>query len=311
MDGQEQFRHLIRQKDFAITIDPKDTFHHIKVSQTLYPFFGFSFLGRTYTYTGLPFGWHNSPLIPSKKFQYPGWNWNTNIMEVTIPQQQRRLLKSKLRYWIEITKQQQIVGVKQVVSLIVLNKRILPNLYKLFELIKHNKPKELTVKTPFFKHTKEASEIGWGGLLQINNGELMDAEEWNGNWHLKPSNQREMVAVLMSLKAFSPILQQMNVDCLSLQTYNPTTEFCPRNWRSAKTLIRITRIIFLLLKNLNVSLVTEHIKGIHNSKADALNRMAHHGDYSISILILNQAITFLHLVPTIDLFASRTMKLCE
>ncbi|KAA6353649.1 MAG: hypothetical protein EZS28_050824, partial [Streblomastix strix] len=37
MDGQEQFRHLIRQKDFAITIDPKDTFHHIKVSQTLYP----------------------------------------------------------------------------------------------------------------------------------------------------------------------------------------------------------------------------------------------------------------------------------
>ncbi|KAA6389986.1 MAG: hypothetical protein EZS28_014493, partial [Streblomastix strix] len=170
---------------------------------------------------------------------------------------------------------------------------------------------ELTVRTPFVILTTDASEIGWGGLLQINNGELMDAEEWNGNWHLKSSNQREMAAVLMSLRAFSPILQQMNVDCLLFQTDNTTTEFCLRNWRLAKALVHIARIIFQLLENLNVFLVTEHIKGIHNNKADALSRMAHHGDYSISFPALNQAITFLQLVPTIDLFASRTMKRCE
>ncbi|KAA6386304.1 MAG: hypothetical protein EZS28_018170 [Streblomastix strix] len=170
---------------------------------------------------------------------------------------------------------------------------------------------ELTVKTPFFKLTKEASETGWRGLLQINNGELMDAEEWNGNQLMNSNNQREMTAVLMSLRAFSPILQQMNVDCLPLQTDSTKTVFCQRNWRSAKALIHIARIIFQLLENLIVSLLTWYIKGIHNNKTDMLSRMAHHRNYSISIPALNQAITFLQLVPTIDIFASRTMKRCE
>ncbi|KAA6367930.1 MAG: hypothetical protein EZS28_036544, partial [Streblomastix strix] len=61
MDGQEQLRHLIRQGDFAITIDLKDALHYIKFSHALRPFFGFSFLGDTYTQAGLPFGWHKSP----------------------------------------------------------------------------------------------------------------------------------------------------------------------------------------------------------------------------------------------------------
>ncbi|KAA6389985.1 MAG: hypothetical protein EZS28_014492 [Streblomastix strix] len=69
MDGQEQLRHLIRQGDFGITIDLKDAFHHIKVSYALRPFFGFSFLGHTYTYAGLPFGWRNSPFFFTKPLQ--------------------------------------------------------------------------------------------------------------------------------------------------------------------------------------------------------------------------------------------------
>ncbi|KAA6392364.1 MAG: hypothetical protein EZS28_012108 [Streblomastix strix] len=170
---------------------------------------------------------------------------------------------------------------------------------------------ELTVKNPFVILSTDASEIGWTSFLHTKNGELMVAEKWYENWHLKSSNLREMVAVLMSLRAFSPILQQTNVDCLLFQTDNTTTESCLRKWRPSKALIHIAMIISQLLKNLNVSFVTEHIKGIHNNKADALSGMAHHEDYSISIPALNQAITFLQLVSTTDLFASRTMKQCK
>ncbi|KAA6403620.1 MAG: hypothetical protein EZS28_000846 [Streblomastix strix] len=103
----------------------------------------------------------------------------------------------------------------------------------------------------------------------------------------------------------------MKVDRILLKTDNTAVEYCPGHWKPASALIHLARIIFQLLETLNISLVTEYIINIHNNKTDALSKMAHHEDYSIIFSAFSQATTFLQFIPTIDLFASRTMKRCE
>jgi hypothetical protein len=66
MEGTDFIRHLLAPHDYATRLDLENAFHHVKVSDSLLPYFGFAFLGRTFTYRGLPFGYRNSPYIFNK-----------------------------------------------------------------------------------------------------------------------------------------------------------------------------------------------------------------------------------------------------
>jgi hypothetical protein len=66
MEGSEFIKQILEKQDFATTLDLENAFHHIKVSSDLLPYFGFAFQGRLFTYSGLPFGYKNSPYLFNK-----------------------------------------------------------------------------------------------------------------------------------------------------------------------------------------------------------------------------------------------------
>ncbi|KAA6361617.1 MAG: hypothetical protein EZS28_042856, partial [Streblomastix strix] len=61
IQSSEFIKQILEKQDLAITLDLEEAFHHIKVSSDLLPYFGFAFQGRLFTYSGLPFGYKNSP----------------------------------------------------------------------------------------------------------------------------------------------------------------------------------------------------------------------------------------------------------
>ncbi|KAA6389660.1 MAG: hypothetical protein EZS28_014812 [Streblomastix strix] len=164
-------------------------------------------------------------------------------------------------------------------------KRILRNFYKLLQLIALNRPIELIVKNPLVILTTDAQEIGLGDLVQISNGKLMDAEEYYGNWNLKSSNQREMAAY------------RNRVLPKKLDTSQSISSHCQDN-------------VPIVGESQCVLSDGAH-KWYSQYQSRCVEQNGAHEDYSMSIPTLNQAITFLQLVPTIDLYASLTMKLCE
>ncbi|KAA6401492.1 MAG: hypothetical protein EZS28_002975 [Streblomastix strix] len=46
MEGVESIKQILEPSDFAITLDLQDVYHHIRVPDQLFPYFGFTFMGR-------------------------------------------------------------------------------------------------------------------------------------------------------------------------------------------------------------------------------------------------------------------------
>ncbi|KAA6356664.1 MAG: hypothetical protein EZS28_047809, partial [Streblomastix strix] len=67
-------------------------------------------------------GWRLSPtkcvITPRKCFQYLGYSFQTQSMEVTMTQIRRRGMKHKLKEWIQMTNENQIVTIRSLASLI-------------------------------------------------------------------------------------------------------------------------------------------------------------------------------------------------
>ncbi|KAA6329901.1 MAG: hypothetical protein EZS28_053561 [Streblomastix strix] len=66
MDGVQQIKQLITQKDFATSLDLHQAFHHIRVSTEFQPYLGFRFEKKDYIYQGMPFEVATAPRIFTK-----------------------------------------------------------------------------------------------------------------------------------------------------------------------------------------------------------------------------------------------------
>ncbi|KAA6398824.1 MAG: hypothetical protein EZS28_005653, partial [Streblomastix strix] len=66
MDGIQQIKQLITEKDFATSLDLHQAFNHIIVSTEFQPYLGFRFEKIDYIYQGMPFGAATTPLIFTK-----------------------------------------------------------------------------------------------------------------------------------------------------------------------------------------------------------------------------------------------------
>ncbi|KAA6403336.1 MAG: hypothetical protein EZS28_001131 [Streblomastix strix] len=229
-------------------------------------------------------------------------------MEVKMPHATKRLLKNLLKRRIHVTLNQQIVIVKDLASLIgslnylrfqfldasfylnslnhlkcqalkkggldcsvKLSKKILGNLFMWFKTIKENRPRSLLDLNSQKILTTDAAESGWGTILQWKQFELIDAGQQNKNWLLKSSNQRELAAVLMVLRAFRPLLQSQEFNSITLETDNQTVEYQLRRGRAKPPMIYLVRLISELLREMQVTLSTIHIPGLLNLKADSLS----------------------------------------
>jgi ribonuclease HI len=62
---------------------------------------------------------------------------------------------------------------------------------------------------------------------------------WEGVLNLKSSNQRELSAVLMSLRHFATNL--LEEDALCIRTDNTVTEYCLRKWRTRGIMLPLLR----------------------------------------------------------------------
>ncbi|KAA6390179.1 MAG: hypothetical protein EZS28_014295 [Streblomastix strix] len=163
-------------------------------------------------------------------------------------------------------------------------------------------------QNPTAMMTTDAAEIGWGATLQSIYMNLIDAGLQKGKWHLTDSNQREMAAVLLSLRSFQTDLMNEEVQELLFQTDNQTVEYSLRRWRATPALLHLVRTIYQLLTQLKIKLKTIHILGLENKEADSLSRLAWRVDYRINPSVLILAMNTLNFFPEIDLFATRTNK---
>ncbi|KAA6366799.1 MAG: hypothetical protein EZS28_037674 [Streblomastix strix] len=65
----------------------------------------------------------------------------------------------------------------------------------------------------------------------------MDAGQWLGSWHLQSSNQRELAAVLISLRLWKETISKWKIKCILLKTDDTTTEFSIHRWRAASAIL--------------------------------------------------------------------------
>ncbi|KAA6396188.1 MAG: putative Transposon Tf2-9 polyprotein [Streblomastix strix] len=210
-------------------------------------------------------------ILPKTSFQYLEQQFETLTMEARMTKPRRRDMKIKLKQWIDKTYATNIVKIKDIASIVgeinflrfqfpqislwmnalnnqktkavilrrwdgqlKLNKRILGNLQMILKLIKNNEPRDLLDGISDRIMTSDSCEEVCGVTIQMNNQIIMDASEWNHGWHLKSSNQRELAAVLISLRIWKTSLLDQRKDCLLLRTDNTTTEYCIRRWRAAQ-----------------------------------------------------------------------------
>ncbi|KAA6357853.1 MAG: hypothetical protein EZS28_046620, partial [Streblomastix strix] len=66
MEGTKFIKQILTPHDYAKTFDLENVFHHVTVSDSLLPYFGFAFLVRAFAYRGHPFGYKNSLYIFNK-----------------------------------------------------------------------------------------------------------------------------------------------------------------------------------------------------------------------------------------------------
>lgn len=112
----------------------------------------------------------------------------------------------------------------------------------------------------------DASAQGWG---VVYNGKVASSD-WNKRVSYLISNEREMLAILMTIKAFACLLNGLTVqiltDNISVRTYiNHMGDPSP-------TLAILAFAIWFEATELGITLRCEHIAGVQNSQADCWTR---------------------------------------
>ncbi|KAA6355919.1 MAG: hypothetical protein EZS28_048553 [Streblomastix strix] len=120
-----------------------------------------------------------------------------------------------------------------------------------------------------------------------------------------------MATVLMALRVFRPLFQSQEINSITLETDNQTVKYSLRRWRAKPPTIYLYRQTFQLLREMQITLFTIHIPGLLNLKADSLSRLAWREDYKIKTENFNAITMFINFIPEIDLFDTKTMKMCR
>ncbi|XP_048489159.1 uncharacterized protein LOC125491385 [Plutella xylostella] len=153
--------------------------------------------------------------------------------------------------------------------------------------------------------TTDASDLGWGATI---NGKKQKGQ-WNTNqksWHC---NRKELWTVYITLKKNEMTLRGHT--CL-VQSDNRTVVAYLQKQGGTKslTLLRMTRAIFLLADQLNITINAKYIPGRYNATADSLSRHQELPEWSLSNsvtdMIFNKWGT-----PEIDLFASARSRVVK
>ena len=112
----------------------------------------------------------------------------------------------------------------------------------------------------------DASASGWGATL----GRLRAAGSWNSRVSFLPSNQRELLAILMAFLTFRDELRDSS---LMIFTDNITSRaYLLHQGGPHVEYNRLTRAIFTLASRSNIHIQCSHVRGVDNVTADHLSR---------------------------------------
>ncbi|KAA6361793.1 MAG: putative reverse transcriptase, partial [Streblomastix strix] len=280
-----------------------------------------------------------SNLIPTQKFEFLGWEFNTNsnTLKMTLDRKQKMIFT--INKWISITLRQKLVKIRWLASVIGKqnflrlqifrrglhmrqlnrcksktsiqrgwNSRIkvwrccLKELYWWRTQISNNKQIRLTFALPDVILRTDASKDQWGGTLTIlktGTTEMLNGP-WNSNWKLNSSNQREIAAILLGVRRIKENYSNLNLQALRIESDNAASVYNINRGAAAIALTKMTDRVLEEVEELQMQISARHISGKQNQIANHLSRLAEAGDYQIKDECLPEAFFQMRIKPTKD-----------
>ncbi|KAA6392642.1 MAG: hypothetical protein EZS28_011835 [Streblomastix strix] len=268
-------------------------------------------------------GWIISPklmLTPQQYVQYIGRIWNLTNLTVTMPEDRKRKMISRL---IKLNKQSQRRNTVKI--------RNLARLIAKLVFLKPKFPRVLLHMKLLYRFLNQAkARQGWNGLVQLTpklrkdlSWQLSDVREnkpqtfvlipsqplivtdaSRRGWELfyysivtKPNSKAEESGKRagsqnpITRKIQQPFfalydssekqLKQEQIHSVHLQTDNTTTNYNINRVNSSRALTHLADIFLRTMEQLNIQIKPTHIPGTANKTVDSLSRLNRAGDYSI------------------------------
>jgi hypothetical protein len=111
---------------------------------------------------------------------------------------------------------------------------------------------------------------------------------------LTSSNQRESVAVLRGLRAFSGVFKSAGVHALTIRSNNAVTVYNLQRQGAGTTLLALTHAFFSFLLEYDIRIHIRHIPGVENVLTDALSSLEKTGNYAL------RPDVFQHVIMTLE-----------
>jgi ribonuclease HI len=291
---------------------------------------------------GWTISYEKSDLQPKKVFEYLGWQWNSEDMEVQVSEDKKNNIVRVLHDWqrrVYLKKQVPVRGLASLIGLLsstrLQHDRASLHLVKLNRLkcgavnsvgwdgkcrvthmiwgelcwwertIEENTPKSLLpLSLPDVHMWVDASTTGWGAWVQLPDGKYNAFGFWTEDVQNQTSNYREMRAVVCAIKSFlKRMILQGNIH-LRLHSDNSSVVFNVQRKAVARNLYHTLRDLLNLCSDNNITISAQHVKGEINSTADSLSRLSRSGDYALIPETFQEMCATLQVRPEIELFAT-------
>ena len=119
----------------------------------------------------------------------------------------------------------------------------------------------------------DASQTGWGGVL---NGKQA-ADYWDKQIARMPSNYRELLAILLAIKAFEHDLKGKTVQVLSVAA----VAYINHLGGPSPSLTALASAVWITAYELEIALSAKHLAGKENVHADHLSRLSTHYEWQL------------------------------
>ncbi|CAG9137708.1 unnamed protein product [Plutella xylostella] len=281
---------------------------------------------------GFTINFEKSALIPSRIVEYLGITWNLATNSKYLPRDKRRRIVTKIQsivasYSWSLRDAQCVLGMLNFASFVVHRGRLhcrplqmaCVHLPKNKPFTKHSFDQTVLVELEWWIQalsanrstqihplpcthflTTDASATGWGAVLD----DIRLSGIWHQNqisWH---SNVKEMWAIIQAIQELKHLLFNSTV---LIQADNKSVVSYIRNQGGlrSRALFQITNMLFHVMDEHNIEMITQYIPGQLNTEADLLSRQKTQTEWYLTEEACREIFDRFG-TPVIDLFASRT-----